>query len=99
MTTAIRIEKRDRPYGLCTSSGTFGHSKSLGKTDATTILSDSCSLADAVATKVGNIVQTGRDIKDAIDVGKSVPGVQGIVIIIGENIGLWGDLKLVKLSP
>jgi len=99
MTTGIRIEKRDKPYGLCTSSGTFGHSKSFGKTDATTILSDSCSLADAVATMVGNRVQTGRDIKDAIEAGKSVPGVQGIVIIIGENIGLWGDLKLVRLSP
>jgi hypothetical protein len=48
---------------------------------------------------VGNRVQTGRDIKDAIEAGKSVPGVQGIVIIIGENIGLWGDLKLVRLSP
>ncbi len=99
MTTGIRIEKRDKPYGLCTSSGTFGHSKSFGRADAATILSDSCSLADAVATMVGNMVQTGRDIKAAIDAGKSVPGVLGIVIIIGENIGLWGDLKLVKLSP
>ncbi len=99
MTTGIQIAKRDKPYGLCTSSGTFGHSISFGKTDATTILADSCYLADAVASMVGNRVQTGRDIKAAIEAGKSVPGVQGIVIIIGENIGLWGDLKLVKLSP
>ncbi|OGR14865.1 MAG: hypothetical protein A2097_08860 [Desulfobacula sp. GWF2_41_7] len=99
MTTGIRIEKRDKSYGLCTSSGTFGHSKSFGKADAVTILSDSCSLADAVATKIGNMVRTGRDIENAIDAGKKVPGVQGIVIIIGENIGLWGDLKLVKISP
>jgi hypothetical protein len=61
MTTGIRIEKRDKPYGLCTSSGTFGHSKSFGKTDATTILSDSCALADALP-QVGNMV-LGRDIK------------------------------------
>lgn len=99
MTTGIRIEKRDKPYGLCTSSGTFGHSKSFGRADAVTILSDSCCLADAVATKIGNMVQTGRDIENGIDAGKSIPGVRGIVIIIGENIGLWGDLKLVKLSP
>lgn len=99
MTTGIQIEKQNRPYGLCTSCGTFGHSKSFGRADAATILSDSCCLADAVATKIGNLVKTGRDIKNAIEAGKSVPGVRGIVIIIGENIGLWGDLKLVRLSP
>ncbi len=99
MTTGIKIEKRDKPYGLCTSSGTFGHSKSFGRADAATVLSSSCCLADAVATKLCNRVKTGRDIKSAIDAGKEIPGVQGIVIILGENIGLWGDLKLVKLSP
>ena len=99
MTTGIRIKKRNTPYGLCTSSGTFGHSKSFGRADAATILSDSCPLADAVATKLGNMVKTGNDIKGAIDTGKSIHGVQGIVIIIGENIGLWGDLTLVTLPP
>jgi len=99
MTTGIRVEKRDKPYGLCTSSGTFGHSKSFGRADAATILSDSCCLADAVATKLGNMVKTGRDIKGAIEAGKVIPWVQGIVIIIGENLGLWGALELVSLSP
>jgi hypothetical protein len=98
LTTGIRITKREGAYGLCTSSGTFGHSKSFGRADAATILSDSCCLADAVATKLGNMVKTGGDIKHTIDAGKAIPGVQGIVIIIGENIGLWGDLKLVSLS-
>ncbi|OGQ86673.1 MAG: hypothetical protein A3J85_05980 [Desulfobacula sp. RIFOXYA12_FULL_46_16] len=99
LTTGIRITKGERPYGLCTSSGTFGHSKSFGRADAATILSDSCPLADAVATKLGNMVKTGGDIKHAMDAGKTIPGVRGIVIIIGENIGLWGDLELVRLSP
>jgi len=98
MTTGIMIKKRDNPYGICTSSGTLGHSKSFGKADAATVLSDSCPLADAAATKLGNMVQKAADIKRAIDVGKAIPGVQGIVIIKGEKIGLWGDLKLVKLS-
>ena len=38
-----------------------------------------------------------NDIKKAINTGKAIPGIQGIVIIKGESIGLWGDLKLVKL--
>ncbi len=97
LTTGILVGKKNESYGMCTSSGTLGHSKSFGKADAATVLSDSCPLADAVATRLGNMVNTPKDIKTAIDKGKAIPGVQGIVIIKGENIGLWGDLKLVKL--
>ncbi|NOX35046.1 MAG: UPF0280 family protein [Deltaproteobacteria bacterium] len=98
MTTGIKVEKRDEPYGMCTSSGTLGHSKSFGKADAATVLSDSCILADATATRLCNMVQKAGDIKKAIDAGIAIPGIQGIVIIKGKNIGLWGDLKLVKVS-
>lgn len=97
LSTGIRVDKRDNAYGICTSSGTLGHSKSFGKADAATVLSDSCPLADAAATSLGNMVKTASDIKHAIDFGKSIPGIQGIVIIKGESIGLWGDLKLVKV--
>lgn len=98
MTFGIQVGKRDTPYGLCTSSGTFGHSKSFGTADAATVLADSCPLADAVATALGNRVKKATDIKDAIDAGKAMPGIQGIVIIKGDKIGLWGDLKLVKIA-
>ncbi len=97
MTSGILVKERETPYGLCTSSGTLGHSKSFGKADAATVLSDSCSLADAVATRLCNTVKKTSDIKDAIHTGKAIPGVQGIVIIKGKSIGLWGDLTLVKL--
>jgi len=98
MTTGILVKKRDNPYGICTSSGTLGHSKSFGKADAATVLSHSCPLADAVATSLGNMVKNASDIRKAIDIGMNIPGIQGIVIIKGESIGLWGDLKLVKIS-
>ncbi|MBU8909878.1 MAG: UPF0280 family protein [Desulfobacterales bacterium] len=98
MTTGILVEKRDKPYGMCTSSGTLGHSKSFGRADAAVVLSDSCSLADATATALGNRVKKMSDIKASIDAGKAIQGIQGIVIIKGDHIGLWGDLKLVKLS-
>ena len=98
MTTGIRVGKKDKSYGMCTSSGTLGHSKSFGKANAAVVLSDSCSLADAVATALGNRVKKAADIKVAIDAGKAIQGIQGIVIIKGDHIGLWGDLKLVKLS-
>ena len=97
MTYGILVEKQDTSYGICTSSGTLGHSKSFGKADAVSVLSKSCSLADAAATALANKVKKAKDIQKVIDFGKTIPGVNGIVIIKGESIGLWGDLKIVSL--
>ncbi len=97
MVTGIKIKRQKAPYGLCTSSGTIGHSTSFGKADAVTILSDSCPLADAAATALCNRVKARKDIEPVIEAGKTVPGLKGIVIIKGDAIGVWGDLELVKL--
>ncbi len=97
MKTGLLIKKKNNPYALCTSSGTLGHSKSYGKADAVTILSDSAALADACATSLGNLIQNPDDIKKAINMGKQIKGISGIVIIQNKHIGLWGDLQLVKL--
>lgn len=98
MSCGIEIDRQETPYGICTSSGTLGHSKSYGKTDAAMVFSDSCALADTMATALGNRVAAPEEIQPAIDWGKTIAGVRGIVIILGENIGIWGpDLKLVRL--
>ena len=97
MKTGILIGKREEPFALCTSSGTLGHSKSFGKADAVTVLSDSASLADAAATGLCNMVQKEGDIEKVIETGKAIPGVMGLSIIKGKHIGLWGDLRIVKL--
>lgn len=97
MRTGVRILDRGLPTALCTSSGTLGHSKSFGKADAVTILSPSCALADATATALGNIVQKTSDVQAAIDRGGEIPGVTGIIIIMGRTMGAWGDLELVRL--
>ncbi|MCP4021162.1 MAG: UPF0280 family protein [Desulfobacteraceae bacterium] len=97
MTCGILVEKKETAYAMCTSSGTLGHSKSFGKADAVTILSDSCALADAAATALGNMVEKASDIETAINQGKIINGIEGIVIIKGKNIGLWGNLKIVKI--
>lgn len=98
MKTGIAVAKRDTPFAMCTSSGTLGHSKSFGKADAACVLADSCALADAAATALGNQVQTPKDIEPAMAAGRAMEGVQGIVIIQGKQIGLWGDLQLVRLQ-
>lgn len=97
MTLGILIAPKDRSFAVCTSSGTLGPSLSLGKADAVTVLSDSGTLADAMATALGNRVQKASDIEKAIHFGKKVKGIQGIVIIKGTCMGVWGDLKLIPL--
>lgn len=97
MKTGIKVVRRPDSFAMCTSSGTVGHSKSFGKADAVSVLADCCALADAAATSLGNKIQTPKDIEKAIDFGKNMAGVQGIVIISGKQIGLWGALELVKL--
>ena len=94
----ICIDSRETPISICTSSGTVGHSLSLGKADAVCVVSDSCSLADAAATSIGNRVISKSNIQPAIDFGKQIEGVRGIVVIIGEDVGIWGDLKVVPLK-
>jgi len=97
MKTGIQVARQKAPFAMCTSSGTLGHSKSFGKADAVSVLADSCALADAAATALGNRVHGADDIETAISQGCEMQGIRGIVIILGKQIGLWGDLKLVRL--
>ncbi|MBI4768202.1 MAG: UPF0280 family protein [Deltaproteobacteria bacterium] len=93
----IQLPPSDRPVGLCTSSGTVGHSLSFGRADAVTVLSPSAALSDAVATAVGNRVRTKNDIQTALDWAQKIPEVEGVLIIIGEQMGVWGEIELVTI--
>jgi ApbE superfamily uncharacterized protein (UPF0280 family) len=92
---AIAITPDDTPLGICTSSGTVGHSLSFGKADAVVILSASTSLADATATKVGNIIHSKDDIRKAIEFAQSVPGIEGAIIVVGDGLGGWGKFEFI----
>jgi hypothetical protein len=98
MKVGLVFNRTDQPFSVCTSSGTVGHSLSFGRADAICIVADSAILADAAATAVGNRVKTARDIDQAIRFGKTIEGIQGIVIIAGKEMGLWGEVELVKLT-
>jgi ApbE superfamily uncharacterized protein (UPF0280 family) len=92
----IEIEAEDTPLGICTSSGTVGHSLSYGKADAVVILSTSTALADAAATAIGNIVKDDADINKAIEFGRTINGLKGLVIIKDDKTGAWGEVKLCR---
>jgi ApbE superfamily uncharacterized protein (UPF0280 family) len=93
----IKVSPSEMPLGVCTSSGTVGPSLSFGKADAVTIVSPSTALADSVATAVGNRVKKPDDISFSLKVAESLPGIKGVIIIVGEKMGVWGNIELVKL--
>lgn len=93
----LRLRAGQMPVGICTSSATVGHSISMGQADAVTVLSASTALADAVATRIGNETKSDRDINQALTLAAGIDGVRGVLIIKGENLGVWGDLELVGL--
>lgn len=90
----LEIAAEETPLGICTSSGTVGHSLSYGQADAVIALAGSCTLADAAATAIGNLIQQPTDIEKGIEFGREIEGLAGLLIINGENIGFWGNVKL-----
>ncbi|MDH5297620.1 MAG: UPF0280 family protein [Desulfobulbaceae bacterium] len=94
----IRLSPERMPLGICTSSGRVGHSLSLGRADAVTVVAASTCLADAVATRLGNEVKENRDIDRALAVAKSIAGLAGVVIIKDGHLGAWGEVELVRLG-
>jgi len=92
---SLKVKSGGAPFGVCTSSGTVGHSTSFGKADAVCVTSQSATLADAAATSIGNRVKREGDIKRALDYGMGIEGILGVLIIVGDKLGVRGDMELV----
>lgn len=92
---ALEISPDETPLGVCTSSGTVGHSLSFGKADAVVAVSESTPLADASATAIGNLIKQKEDIPRGIERAKGIEGLKGVVIIKDDKLGVWGDLKII----
>lgn len=85
-------------WGLCTSSGTIGHSYSRGNADAVTIIAKSTPLADAWATSLANQIETEDDIEIILERVSQIPEILGCAIIVGERIGIQGEIEVKPLS-
>lgn len=98
----LQIFQERMPCGICTSSGTIGHSLSLGEADSVTVVADSTPLADAAATRLGNEVGDlaggKKGIESALEVAKTIDGLAGVVVICDDLLGAYGEVKLVKLE-
>ena len=94
----LEINGQDTPLGICTSSGTVGHSLSYGKADAVVVLSKSATLADAAATAIGNLIVQPSDIPNGLEFANGIDGLKGVIIIKGDRVGLWGEVKICQMS-
>lgn len=92
----LKLEPRKNLFGICTSSGTVGPSVSLGVSDAATVISNDVPLADSCATLLGNQVQSknpkDEEMDGYFDCLKKLQGIEGGLIMVGDKIGMWGDL-------
>jgi ApbE superfamily uncharacterized protein (UPF0280 family) len=95
---ALEIQPGETPLGICTSSGTVGHSLSFGRADACIVLSPSTLLADAAATAIGNLIVEASDVLRGIDFAQGVEGIKGVVIIKDDQIGIWGEVKILPFE-
>ena len=95
---SLEIKGEDTPLGICTSSGTVGHSLSYGRADAVIVLSPSTTLADAAATAIGNLIVQPDDIQKGIELAKSISGLKGVVIIQDDKMGLWGEVTIRQMK-
>jgi ApbE superfamily uncharacterized protein (UPF0280 family) len=91
---ALEIDPDETPLGICTSSGTVGHSLSFGNADAVVVLSPRATLADAVATAIGNKVKKAEDITSAIEIARIIKGITGVLLIKDDKMGVWGRIKI-----
>ncbi|MFC1502390.1 UPF0280 family protein [bacterium] len=96
-TLALEVEPRDRPFGICTSSGVVGHSFSYGKTNAAIVFSSNIGLADAAATALGNRVKRIGDLENCFDFLNNLPEIEGGLVIYKDRLALWGQVpKLIR---
>jgi ApbE superfamily uncharacterized protein (UPF0280 family) len=47
---------------------------------------------------VGNLIKEVDDIPRGIEFAKGVEGIEGVVIIKDNRIGIWGEVKVVSVE-
>jgi hypothetical protein len=95
------IKKVDCPIGVGTSSATIGHAISFGQADAVTIFARNATLADAAATKIGNLVKGNdieKSIKKGLDAIDDMDGIYGGFVSRENEVGYTGKIpQLIKI--
>lgn len=89
---AFSVPADRMPLAVCSSSARMGHSLSLGDCDLATVVARDASLADAAATLACNLVRTRDGIDPALERVAGIAGVDGVLLVKDERVGLAGSL-------
>ncbi len=92
---AFELDVRDG-IGVCTSSGRVGPSLSLGRADAVVAIHPNVASADAAATAIANRIRSPADVAPVVAAERSHGALSGLIICMGDQLGLFGDLALAR---
>jgi ApbE superfamily uncharacterized protein (UPF0280 family) len=89
----LRFNPGKSIIGICTSSGTVGHSFSFGCADAVTVIAGDALIADAAATVVGNAVKNS----DRKEIRKILnrfwhKKIEALMVIVDDVMGFCGNM-------
>lgn len=93
----LLISPKLMPLGVCSSSGSVGHSLSMGVSDVVCLVATSAILGDGAATALGNEIKKKSDLEKAALWAKDIEGVLGGVVVMADRMATWGDIELVEL--
>ena len=91
------VSPEKMPAGVCSSSGTVGHSYSAGIADAGCVLASSAAFADGAATALCNMIQRQKDLSKIGTWAEKTKGVLGALVILGGKMATWGNIEIVAL--
>lgn len=91
----IKISKTLLPCGIASSSGVFGHSTSLGKSDIALVIAKDAITADAAATAFANLIKKPEDLEDAVNLMKINKEILGLLAVKDEKIAVYGQVELI----
>lgn len=94
---SVVIKPEMTPLGICTSSGTVGHSVSFGRADAAVVMSPDTALADAWATRIGNMVFGPADLDKTLAVARNASDLTGVLIVVRDKLAVWGNVEIQPL--
>jgi ApbE superfamily uncharacterized protein (UPF0280 family) len=91
------LTPEELPLAICSSSSKMGHSLSFGDCELATVVATEAALADSAATLVCNSVSSEADVEQVLEKVGMIEGIDGILVVKNNKIGLWGTLpKLVR---
>lgn len=95
---AFKLNTKNTPLAICSSSSKLGHSVSFGKCDLATVFSKKSYIADAVATAVGNKIKSIKDINPTLNWAINLKHIEGVLIIKDSKVGIIGNIPKLLLS-